>query len=148
MRKPGANRRGAHEAQKYFSLPLPRAGRNFPVMNNRWIYHLSRRADWARAKDRGQYEGSTEDRVDGFLHFSTATQVVESARKHRAGETGLVLLEVDAQALGDALKWEPSRGGDLFPHLYGPLPVDAATGEFDLPLGPDGNHVFPTMKND
>ena len=116
-------------------------------MSERWIYHLSRRADWARAKDIGHYEGSAEDRVDGFLHFSTAAQVVESARRHRAGETGLVLLEVDADALGAALKWEPSRGGQLFPHLYGPLPVTAATAAFDLPLDPDGDHVFPTMKS-
>ena len=63
-------------------------------MNKRWIYHLSRRADWERAKLSGSYPGSAEDTADGFLHFSTASQVVESARKHRAGETGLVLLAI------------------------------------------------------
>jgi uncharacterized protein (DUF952 family) len=117
-------------------------------MNKRWIYHLSRRPDWARARKSGSYPGSAEDTADGFLHFSTAGQVVESARKHRAGETGLVLLEVDASLLGDALRWEPSRGGQLFPHLYGPLPAAAVKAEFDLPLGADGVHVFPEMKDD
>ena len=117
-------------------------------MNKRWIYHLSRRADWARAKSAGSYQGSAEDTADGFLHFSTASQVVESAAKHRAGEKDLVLLEVDAHALDEGLRWEPSRGGQLFPHLYGPLPADAVIAEFDLPLGPDGAHVFPTMKDD
>ena len=116
-------------------------------MSNRWIYHLSRRADWEAAKGTGRYTGSNEDRADGFLHFSTATQVVESTRKHRAGETGLVLLEVDADALGTNLKWEPSRGGQLFPHLYGDLPADAVKAEHDLPLGDDGAHVFPPMKD-
>ncbi|UUX51668.1 DUF952 domain-containing protein [Nisaea acidiphila] len=112
----------------------------------RWIYHLSRHSDWERAKTDGSYAGSREDTADGFLHFSTALQVAESAAKHRAGETGLVLLEVDAEKLGDALKWEPARGGELFPHLYGPLPVAAVVAEFDLPLGPDGLHQFPDMK--
>jgi uncharacterized protein (DUF952 family) len=117
-------------------------------MNNRWIYHLSRRADWERARESGSYPGSAEDAVDGFLHFSTASQVGESARKHRAGERDLILLEVDANALGNALRWEPSRGGQLFPHLYGPLPAAAVAKAVELPLGPDGNHVFPDLKDE
>jgi uncharacterized protein (DUF952 family) len=116
-------------------------------MKNRWIYHLSRRADWALAKRAGVYAGSAEDTVDGFLHFSTASQVIESARKHRSGEPDLVLLEVDANALGEELKWEPSRGNQLFPHLYGQLPVTAVAAEHDLPLGPDSQHVFPELKD-
>tara|TARA_E500000318_G_scaffold67274_1_gene62090 strand:+ start:1272 stop:1637 length:366 start_codon:yes stop_codon:yes gene_type:complete len=112
----------------------------------RWIYHLSRRADWDRAKAAGSYEGSREDTADGFLHFSTALQVAASAAKHRSGESDLVLLEVDSAALGEALKWEPARGGELFPHLYGSLPAGAVAAEFDLPLGEDGLHVFPAMK--
>lgn len=116
-------------------------------MNKRWIYHLSRRPDWEQAKQSGAYVGSAEDTADGFLHFSTADQVVESARKHRSGESGLVLLEVDAERLGDSLRWEPSRGGQLFPHLYGSMPVSAVAAEFDLPLGQDGEHVFPEMKD-
>jgi uncharacterized protein (DUF952 family) len=117
-------------------------------MNKRWIYHLSRRPDWALAKQSGTYAGSAEDTVDGFLHFSTAGQVIESARKHRAGESGLVLLEVDSRTLGEALKWEPSRGGQLFAHLYGPLATSAVVAEFDLPLDRDGIHVFPDLKDD
>ena len=112
----------------------------------RWIYHLSRRADWDRAKTTGSYRGSREDTADGFLHFSTAEQVVGSAAKHRSGESGLVLLEVDSLALGAALKWEPARGGEMFPHLYGPLPTSAVAAEFDVPLGKDGVHIFPAMK--
>ena len=117
-------------------------------MNKRWIYHLSRHSDWQHAKTSGAYAGSVEDADDGFLLFSTASQVTESARKHRAGETGLVLLEVDAKVLGVDLKWEASRGGHLFPHLYGPLAVNVVVAEFDLPLGPDGAHIFPQMKDD
>ena len=116
-------------------------------MKNRWIYHLSRRNDWALAKRAGVYAGSAEDTVDGFLHFSTASQVIESARKHRSGEPDLVLLEVDATALGEHLRWEPSRGDQLFPHLYGPLSTTAVAAEYDLPLGSDGQHVFPELKD-
>ena len=117
-------------------------------MNNRWIYHLSRGPDWALAKQSGTYAGSAEDKADGFLHFSTMGQVIESARKHRTSEFGLVLLKVDSKALGDSLKWEPSRGGQLFPHLYGSLPASAVVAEFDLPLDRDGIHVFPDLKDD
>ncbi|MBT6094003.1 MAG: DUF952 domain-containing protein, partial [Rhodospirillaceae bacterium] len=87
--------------------------------------------------------GSSQDKADGFIHFSTASQVIESAAKHRTGQDGLLLLTVDVGALGDALKWEPSRGGQLFPHLYGDLGVDAVVRADPLPLGDDGNHVFP-----
>jgi len=92
----------------------------------------------------GAYPGSSQDAADGFIHFSTARQVRASAAKHWAGQTGLVLLTVDPGPLGDSLKWEPSRGGDLFPHLYGPLPVSAVISVDPLPLGDDGVHVFPT----
>lgn len=108
------------------------------------IYHICRADEWKAAEAAGQYAGSSQDAADGFIHFSGPGQVVESAAKHRAGQTGLVLLEVDAPALGDALKWEPSRGGALFPHLYGPLPVAAVTRAVDLPLDPDGRHRFPS----
>jgi uncharacterized protein (DUF952 family) len=109
------------------------------------IYHMCRREEWRRAEAEGSYGGSAQDRADGFIHFSTAAQIVESAARHRAGETGLVLIEVDPAALGDALRWEPSRGGALFPHLYGRLPVAAVRGVADLPLGDDGRHVFPPL---
>jgi uncharacterized protein (DUF952 family) len=109
------------------------------------IYHMCRREEWEAAKAAGVYHGSSQDRADGFIHFSTAAQVVDSAAKHRAGQSGLVLLAVDAAALGDTLRWEASRGGALFPHLHGPLPVSAVQRVDDLPLGPDGRHLFPNL---
>ncbi len=107
------------------------------------IYHMCTRAEWRAAEAEGKYRGSSQDTADGFIHFSDGGQIVASAAKHRAGQDGLVLLSVDAGALGDALKWEVSRGGVLFPHLYGTLPVAAVVRVDDLPLGPDGRHVFP-----
>lgn len=111
------------------------------------IYHICRREEWEAARRAGRYAGSSQDAADGFIHFSTAAQVKASAAKHRAGQTGLVLLAVDADPLGAALKWEPSRGGALFPHLYGALPVAAVLEIHDLPLGPAGAHVFPPLKS-
>jgi len=108
-----------------------------------FIYHMCRREEWLAAEISGAYGGSSQDRADGFLHFSTAEQIVESAARHRARQDGLLLLTVDADALSDALKWEESRGGALFPHLYGNLPVAAAIRVDELPLGPDGKHIFP-----
>lgn len=110
------------------------------------IYHICWRAEWAAAEAGGSYAGSSEDRADGFIHLSTASQVEASAAKHRAGQTGLVLLTVDPAPLGDALRWEASRGGALFPHLYGALPLGAVRRVVDLPLGPDGRHVFPSLE--
>jgi uncharacterized protein (DUF952 family) len=112
-------------------------------MNPELIYHICRQDEWAAAEQSGSYAGSSQDRADGFIHFSGAGQVRASAAKHRAGQDGLVLLTVEAAALGEALKWEPSRGGALFPHLYGALPVTAVRQVDALPLGADGAHVFP-----
>jgi uncharacterized protein (DUF952 family) len=109
------------------------------------IYNLCRRPDWEAAQRLGRYEGSADDRRDGFIHFSTATQVAESARRHRAGVADLLLLVIDVAPLGTALRWEPSRGGQLFPHLYAALPVSAVSAVHELPLGPDGIHVFPPL---
>jgi uncharacterized protein (DUF952 family) len=107
------------------------------------IYHLARQADLARAQEQGAYLGSDVDRADGFLHFSTAAQIKESAAKHRAGETGLVLLAVDADALGDTLRWEKSRGGALFPHVYGAVDLALIIRTAELPLDASGLHRFP-----
>jgi uncharacterized protein (DUF952 family) len=107
------------------------------------IYHICHRDEWAAAQASGSYAGSSQDKADGFIHFSGPAQVVASAAKHRAGQKDLVLLEVDPAVLGPALRWEPSRDDLLFPHLYGPLPVSAVRRSTDLPLGPDGRHVFP-----
>ena len=109
------------------------------------IYHMCKQEEWETAQSAGAYGGSSQDRADGFIHFSTAEQIVESAAKHRAGQEGLLLLTVDAAAMGDLLKWEESRGGALFPHVYGDLPVSAAIKVDPLPLGPDGMHVLPNL---
>ena len=107
------------------------------------IYHMCALSAWRTAEAEGIYNGSSQAASDGFIHFSTAAPVATSAAKHRAGQTGLVLLSVDPALLGDALKWEQARGGDLFPHLHGPLPVSVVSAADDLPLGADGRHVFP-----
>ncbi len=108
------------------------------------IYHICAKAEWRAAEAKGLYLGSSQDAAAGFIHFSTREQVTASAAKHRAGQTGLVLLSVDSGILGDALKWEEARGGALFPHLHGPLPLTAVIGAEDLPLGADGRHLFPS----
>jgi uncharacterized protein (DUF952 family) len=97
------------------------------------IYKILEADAWATAQASGHVEGSADDRRDGFIHFSAADQVVETARRHFAGRTGLVLLTVDDVALGSLLHWEESRGGALFPHLYGPLPVTAVLAAERLP---------------
>ncbi len=107
------------------------------------IYHVCRAEEWAAALAAGRYEGSSQDRADGFIHFSAGPQLRASVAKHRAGQDGLLLLAVDPAALGPALKWEPSRGGQLFPHLYGALPPAAVLWSAALPLGPQGLHLFP-----
>lgn len=115
--------------------------------NDSAIYHMCRKEEWNAAEKAGAYGGSSQDVADGFIHFSSAAQVVKSAAKHRAGQEGLVLLRVDPTKLGDALKWEASRGGHLFPHLYGDLPVSAVIAVYDVPVGPDGLHRFPSELN-
>lgn len=112
-----------------------------------WIFHLCRAEEWAAAVSAGGYDGSSQDRADGFIHFSTAKQAHESAAKHRAGQPGLVILAVDAEKLDDALRWEPSRGGALFPHLYGRLPLAAVGAVAPAPLGPDGAPVLPDLSD-
>jgi len=100
---------------------------------------------WAAAEAEGHFTGSPVDVADGFIHFSTAAQVRETATRHFAGQADLLLAAVSAAALGEDLRWEPSRGGDLFPHLYGLLPMTAMAWVKPLPLGEDGHHVFPPL---
>lgn len=107
------------------------------------IYRILPAADWAAAKAAGRFAGSAHDIRDGFIHFSTAAQVAETAAKHYAGLDDLVLLYVKTESLSAPLKWEKSRNDDLFPHLYGDLPVAAVHRIEPLPLGPDGRHVLP-----
>jgi uncharacterized protein (DUF952 family) len=111
----------------------------------RMIYHMCPAETWREAERAGAYHGTADDLRDGFIHFSTAARIAESARRHRAGQTGLVLIAVESARLGDRLKWEPSRGGALFPHLYGALDPTEVTSIRPLPLGPDGEHIFPPL---
>jgi len=110
------------------------------------IYKILPKELWNEALSRGQFAGAPIDIEDGYIHFSTADQVRETAAKHFAGQNNLVLVAFEAGQLGDALKWEPSRGGALFPHLYATLPAGLAVWVKDLPLGDDGSHVFPDLE--
>lgn len=103
-----------------------------------YIYKILRRAEWEGALAAGAFEGSAIDRQDGFIHFSAADQAAETARKYFQGQDDLMVLVVEAEALGAALKWEASRGGALFPHLYGPLPCALVCEARTAPLGDDG----------
>jgi uncharacterized protein (DUF952 family) len=107
------------------------------------IYKICTHAQWRDAVSEGVFRGAPVDLHDGYIHFSTAAQVVETAAKHFAGQDDLLLIAIDTASLGDALRWEPSRGGDLFPHLYGTFAPDAVQSVTPLPLGADGRHVLP-----
>lgn len=111
----------------------------------RTIYKICPNALWGEAERAGVFRGAPVDGRDGFIHFSSATQVRDTATRYFAGVEDLMLIAVDADALGDALKWEASRGGDLFPHLYGELPLAAVLWVRPLPLGIDQQHVFPEL---
>jgi len=106
------------------------------------IYKIVIAEAWAAAKAEGVFRGAPVDLADGFIHFSDAAQVRETAARHFAGQAGLLLVAFDAADLGP-LKWEVSRGGALFPHLYAPLNPALAVSETALPVGADGAHVFP-----
>ena len=110
------------------------------------IYKICDSALWREAERAGVFAGAPVDHADGFIHFSTADQVAETAARHFAGQAGLLLVAVDAAALGSALRYEPSRGGALFPHLYGKLPFSAVRWVKLLPLGADGRHRFPELE--
>ncbi len=106
------------------------------------IYKIFRAPEWADLQAKGESTGAPVDVADGFVHFSTAAQAAGTAAKHFANEAGLMLLAVEADALGDALKWEPSRGGALFPHLYRVLRSSDVVWAKPLPLI-GGQHQFP-----
>lgn len=107
------------------------------------IYKICPRNLWREEEAEGRFRGAPVDVADGFIHFSTAAQAPETASRHFTGIDDLLLVAVDADLLGQALRYEPSRGGDLFPHLYGDLSLSAVRWVVDLPLGGDGHHVFP-----
>jgi uncharacterized protein (DUF952 family) len=106
------------------------------------LYHACAAADWQRAQGEGLYHGSAQDVADGFIHFSAALTIRASVARWLAGRADLLLLEVAADALGAALRWEPARDGALLPHLYAPLPVAAVRQSWPLPLRA-GHHLFP-----
>ena len=107
------------------------------------IYKICPEALWREAEKAGRFDGAPIDLADGYVHFSTAEQVRETAAKHFAGQHDLLLVAVDAASLGGTLKWEVSRGGALFPHLYAPLDPSAVLWVRPLPAGADGIHIFP-----
>ena len=112
----------------------------------RLIFKIVAAEDWRAAEAVGVFAGGGIDRADGFIHFSTAAQAPETAAKWFAGHSDLTLVAVDADALGHELKWEPSRGGALFPHLYAPLPMSAVVWSRPLPLARDGRHAFGSFE--
>ena len=107
------------------------------------LYKVCTEAAFAEAMSKGSFEGSPDDRRDGFIHLSARDQLRGTLDKHFAGQPGLVLLEVDANRLGNGLKWEKSRGGALFPHLYRPLDLAAVISVVKLELAEDGSHRPP-----
>jgi uncharacterized protein (DUF952 family) len=109
------------------------------------IYKICSALLWQEAEKAGSFAGAPIDIQDGYLHFSTAEQVRETAARHFAGQSNLLLIAIDADSLGEALRYEPSRGGDLFPHLYAHLPLSAVRWVKPLPLGVDVQHVFPDL---
>ncbi len=109
------------------------------------IYKICPASAWREAEREGAYRGSADDLRDGFIHFSTAAQVPGTAAKHFAGQHGLFLIAVDTDALGDRLKWEPSRGGDLFPHLYGELDPGSVLKVMEMRLRSSGEHAIPEL---
>jgi uncharacterized protein (DUF952 family) len=110
------------------------------------IYKICERAQWQAAEAAGHYRGSGVDERDGFIHFSTAAQVAETASKHFANAADLMLVAVDAAVLGAQLRWEPSRGGDLFPHLYAALPLATVRWARPLPDEIDGRRRLPELE--
>ena len=109
------------------------------------VFKIVATSEWRAAERAGVFEGAAIDREDGYIHFSTAAQAAETVAKWFAGRDDLTLVGVESDALGAALRWEPSRGGALFPHLYGPLPIGAVAWSRPLPLGADGRHVLGAL---
>ena len=120
------------------SFPFPPVLRTTMTL----IFKIVASDEWRAADTAGTFAGAAVDRADGYIHFSTAAQAPETAARWFAGQRDLTLVAVDAEAVGADLRWEPSRGGALFPHLYAPLRMSAVRWSRPLPLGPDGRHDF------
>ena len=108
------------------------------------VFKICSKDEWSRAEKEKVFRGSAVDLRDGFIHFSTAEQVAETAAKHFAGRNDLLLIGVDAEALGESLRFETSRGGALFPHLYADLSLSAVRFVEPMPLDKSGNHLLPS----
>jgi uncharacterized protein (DUF952 family) len=109
------------------------------------IYKIAPASLWRKAQDKGRFDGAPVEIADGYIHFSTAEQAEATAAKYFSGKDDLLLIAVDTKRLGDGLRFEPSRGGVLFPHLYSALPLDAVVWAKPLPLRPDGGHDFASL---
>lgn len=109
------------------------------------IYKIATQSDWDAARAAGQLKGTPIDLADGYIHFSTALQLAETLSQHYSGQQGLILATIDPNRLPVPLKWEPSRGGQLFPHLYAALPMDAVIAERELGARPDGGFDLPEI---
>ena len=107
------------------------------------IYKICPAALWSEAEAKGRFDGAPVDLADGYIHFSMGAQVAETAAKHFAGQDGLLLIAIDDEHLGSALRYEPSRGGALFPHLYAPLDPKVVRWIAPMPLKTDGSHILP-----
>jgi uncharacterized protein (DUF952 family) len=112
----------------------------------RRIYKIVDASAWREAEREGMFRGSADDLRDGFIHFSDACQVAGTAAKHFPGRHGLLLIGIDADRLGAALRYERSRNNEQFPHLYGDLDLGAVTSVVEMPLRPDGTHAIPELK--
>lgn len=112
------------------------------------IYKIVNSPQWATAEEQGKFLGAAIDLEDGYIHFSTAKQVKETVEKYFHGQLDLLIVAVDPDRLGADLKWEPSRGGDLFPHLFNVLSLDSVISVNDLPLGTDGEFIYPAELSD
>ena len=117
-------------------------------MPDRVVYKITPKALWAEAEHGGIFKGAPIDHEDGYIHLSTAAQVAETARRYFAGQADLLLVAVAVSSFGAAMRWEPSRGGDLFPHLYGDIPMVAVRWIRPLDLAGDGSHRFPDLEDE
>ena len=113
-----------------------------------FVFKILRSAEWEAFRLRGVFSGSPDDLRDGFIHLSTLEQLEGTLARHFAGEAGLVLLQIQSDTLGPALKWEPSRGGALFPHHYADLPLEAVSRTFSIAMTESGEHVLPSELGD
>jgi len=108
-----------------------------------FVYKICEHRAWQEAIVEGRFRGSADDLRDGYIHLSTAKQLPGTAARHFRGQRDLVLIAIETTKLAADLKWEPSRGDALFPHLYAALDVGAATSVQPLALGADGVPIIP-----